>query len=141
MSAGQESSAWVTLARAPALDACVLARALQFFEAPQDIIAASDASRAQAGMPPPARRFLSGPDAALRPAERAWLENPRHSVVPFTDLRYPAMLHSVPRRPIALFVAGKPDVLNDPQLAIVGSRNPTAQGRDTAASPSLADLP
>ena len=83
-------------------------------------------------MPPPARRFLSGPDAALRPAERAWLENPRHSVLPFTDLRYPAMLHSVPRRPIALFVAGKLDVLNDPQLAIVGSRNPTAQGRDTA---------
>jgi DNA processing protein len=132
MSAGEESSAWVTLARAPALDASVLARALQFFGAPQDIIAASDASRAQAGMPPPARRFLSGPDAALSRAERAWLDNPRHSVVPFTDLRYPAMLNSVPRRPIALFVAGKPDVLNDPQLAIVGSRNPTAQGRDTA---------
>jgi DNA processing protein len=122
----------VTLARAPALDACVLARALQFFGAPQNIIAASDASRAQAGMPPPARCFLSGPDAALRPAEEAWLENPCHSVVPFTDLRYPAMLRSVPHRPIALFVAGKLDVLNDPQLAIVGSRNPTAQGRDTA---------
>ena len=132
MSAGEESSAWVTLARAPALDPAVLARALQFFGTPQAIIAASDASRAQAGMPPPARRFLSGPDAALRRAERAWLENPCHCVVPFTDLRYPAMLQSLPRRPLALFVAGKLDVLNDPQLAIVGSRNPTAQGRDTA---------
>jgi DNA processing protein len=132
MSAGEESSAWVTLARAPALDTCVLARALQFFGAPQAILAASDVSRAQAGIPPPARRFLSGPDAALRHAERAWLDNPRHSIVPFTDLRYPAMLQRVPRRPIALFVAGQLDGLNDPQLAIVGSRNPTAQGRDTA---------
>ena len=31
--------------------------------------------------------------------------------------------------PVALYVAGNVDVLNDPQLAIVGSRNPTARAR------------
>jgi len=129
---GEESSAWVTLTRAPALDTSTLARALEMFGAAQGIIEASDAFRAQAGMPPAARDFLAGPKAALRHAERAWLENPRHHVVPFTDPRYPALLRLATRRPIALYVAGSLDALNDPQLAIVGSRNPTAQGQDTA---------
>jgi len=52
--------------------------------------------------------------------------------VPFTDPRYPALLRIAARRPIALYIAGNLDALNDPQLAIVGSRNPTAQGQDTA---------
>ena len=38
----------------------------------------------------------------------------------------------LPDCPIALFVAGNVDALREPQLAVVGSRNPTAQGRDTA---------
>jgi DNA processing protein len=83
-------------------------------------------------VPEAAREFLSGAKAALSLQERAWLENPRHHVVPFTDSRYPAALRGAGRFPIALYVAGNPEVLNEPQLAIVGSRNPTAQGRNTA---------
>jgi DNA processing protein len=60
------------------------------------------------------------------------LENPRHHVLPFSDPRYPTLLRSAARHPIALFVAGNPEVLNDPQLAVVGTRNPTPQGRETA---------
>jgi len=41
-------------------------------------------------------------------------------------------LRGLERRPIALYVAGNADILNDPQLSIVGSRNPTPAGRDTA---------
>jgi DNA processing protein len=42
------------------------------------------------------------------------------------------LLREAGRYPIALYVAGNVDVLNDPQLAIVGSRNPTPQGQATA---------
>jgi len=129
---GEQSSAWVPLTRAPALDVPTLSRALEIVGNAQDIIEASDASRERAGMPAAAREFLSSTKAALSPAERVWLENPRHHVVPFTDPRYPALLRDALRYPIALYVAGSVDVLNDPQLAIVGSRNPTAQGQDTA---------
>jgi DNA processing protein len=79
-----------------------------------------------------ARQFLSSRAAAPTSAERAWLEQPRHHVVPFTELGYPALLRRAERYPTALYVAGNVGALNDPQLAIVGSRNPTAQGRDTA---------
>ena len=41
-------------------------------------------------------------------------------------------MRALARCPIALYVAGNADVLNDPQLSIVGSRNPTPAGRDIA---------
>jgi len=128
----EESSAWAALTRAPALDIPVLSRALEFFGSAQRITEASDASREQAGMPAAARKFLSSRAAVPLPAERAWLDDPRHHVVPFIDPGFPALLRRVERHPTALYVVGNLGALNDPQLAIVGSRNPTPQGRDTA---------
>jgi DNA processing protein len=132
MRLSEESSAWVTLTRAPALDIRSLDRALEIFGSVQGFIQASDASREHAGTPAAAREFLTSAQAVLSLAERAWLENPRHHVVPYTDPRYPVLLREAGRYPIALYVAGNVEVLNDPQLAIVGSRNPNPQGRATA---------
>jgi DNA processing protein len=132
MPTSEESSAWVTLTRAPDLDVSTLPRALETLLHAQGIAAASDASRAGAGLSAASREFLSSAEAALTSAERAWLENPSHHVVPFTDPRYPVLLRRAERHPVALYVVGNPDLLNDPQLAIVGSRNPSAQGRETA---------
>jgi DNA processing protein len=137
MPPSEESSAWVTLTRAPALDVATLSRAFEVLGRARDIMGASDASRAQAGIPPAAREFLSSAKATLTRVERAWLENPRHHLVPFTDPRYPFLLRSTGRFPIALYVAGSVDALNDPQLAVVGSRNPTPQGVETARDLSL----
>jgi DNA processing protein len=128
----EESSAWVTLTRAPALDVPTLRGAIEILSHAQGIIEASDASRRRAGIPAAARGFLSSTKAALSAAERAWLDCPRHHVVPFTDPHFPALLLGAEHYPIALYVVGDVDILNDPQLAIVGSRNPTPQGRDTA---------
>ncbi len=123
----------MTLTRAPALDTCTLARALAVFGAARRH---HPGVRCGARDKPACRRRRASscraPQAQLSRAERAWLENPRHCIVPFTDPRYPALLRSAARHPIALYVAGNLDALNDPQLAIVGSRNPTAQGRETA---------
>ncbi len=122
----------MTLTRVPSLDTRGLSNALDTFGQPQRIIDASDAARERAGMSAAARDFLSSADAALSPSERAWLENPHHHVVPFIDLRYPKLLKEAGPYPIALYVAGNADVLNDPQVAIIGSRNPTPQGSETA---------
>ena len=128
----EESAAWVTLTRTPALDIPAVSSALEIFAHAQGIVEASDASRERAGMPAAACAFLSSAKARVNFAERAWLEQPGHTVLPFTDSRYPALLRRADRCPVALYVAGNAGVLNDPQLAVVGSRNPTPQGRDTA---------
>lgn len=47
---------------------------------------------------------------------------------------YPKLLREVRRAPPVLYVWGDPKVLSLPQIAIVGSRNPTPTGRENACS-------
>ncbi len=84
--------------------------------------------------PEEALEWLSRARGATAPtsAERSWVRDARHHVLTCEDPRYPAALRDLPDRPPAIFVDGDLDALTGPQLAIVGSRNPTAQGRDTA---------
>jgi DNA processing protein len=65
-------------------------------------------------------------------ADLAWLEQEGHHIITLHDERYPARLKSLPDAPPLLYVRGDPDYLSQPQLAMVGSRNPTAAGRSTA---------
>ena len=123
--------AWITLTRAPGLDAASLSTALETLGGAGGLMRAADSLRARAGISAAAREFLRGAAAGPTPLEVAWLEQPSHHIVPFTDSRFPRLLRS-PAPPIALYVAGNVDALSDPQLSMVGSRNPTAQGRDTA---------
>jgi DNA processing protein len=63
----------------------------------------------------------------------AWLNSSdQHYVVALPDERYPALLREIPDPPRQLFIRGNPEVLSLPQLAIVGSRNATPGGRETA---------
>ena len=128
----EEVFAWVALSRTPALDAQILSKVLGILGDAPGVINASDAARHSAGVPPLSREYLSSAAGGVCAAERAWLEHPAHHVVPFTDPRYPALLRELPSCPIVLYVAGNVGVLNDPQLSIVGSRNPSPAGRDIA---------
>jgi DNA processing protein len=62
----------------------------------------------------------------------AWLEQPGNSLITSTDPDYPPLLKELQSAPPLLFVRGSVGLLSEPQLAIVGSRNPTPGGRDTA---------
>jgi DNA processing protein len=124
--------AWAALTRAPALSVAALSRSLELLGSARSIIDASDAAHRAAALPRAARGFLSSAAAAPTAAERRWLTTPRNTLVPFTDARYPRLLRETLQGPIALYVAGNADALSDPQLAVVGSRNPSAQGRGTA---------
>ena len=61
-----------------------------------------------------------------------WAESPNHHLITLTDTRYPALLKRIYAPPPALMVIGNPQLLLDPQLAIVGSRQMTPYGRDIA---------
>jgi DNA processing protein len=126
--------AWGTLGRAPGLDVATLSAALDRLGSPTAILSASKAKRVHAAIPSVTAAFLSTPAAVPRTAERRWLEAARHYLIPFRDPRFPRLLLSLPDCPIVLYVSGNIDALTDPQLAIVGSRNPTHQGRETAGA-------
>ena len=69
---------------------------------------------------------------ALLERHLRWLERPAHHFLPIGSPRYPPLLAELPDAPLGLFVHGDPDALSLPQLAIVGSRNPSRGGDDTA---------
>ncbi|MCK5335292.1 MAG: DNA-processing protein DprA [Gammaproteobacteria bacterium] len=61
-----------------------------------------------------------------------WADEANHHVLAITDKRYPAQLKIISNAPKVLFVNGDIDYLQQPQLAMVGSRSPTAAGKKIA---------
>ena len=109
-----------------------LSTALETLGGAAGILGAADSSRERAGLPPGAREFLRSAAAVPTEAERRWFDAPGHELLAFDDPRFPRRLRAIGDCPIAIYVDGGVDLLDEPQLAIVGSRNPTAQGRETA---------
>ncbi len=62
----------------------------------------------------------------------SWLEQKNNSVITFNDTNYPPQLKEIADPPPVLFVRGNPELLSLPQIAIVGSRNPSSLGEETA---------
>ena len=65
-------------------------------------------------------------------ADLKWKLEDNHHIITLFDEAYPAQLKQLPDAPPILYVRGDPDYLKQPQLAVVGTRNPTAVGRKTA---------
>jgi DNA processing protein len=79
-----------------------------------------------------ARNWLVAPDLERVAADEAWLDAVGATLLPATSPDYPQLLALLPDAPAVLYVLGDVSVLAEPQIAMVGSRNPTAGGRDTA---------
>jgi DNA processing protein len=77
-------------------------------------------------------QWLRAPDAARIDADLRWLEATGCTLLAATDARYPAALLRARGAPAVLFVLGDVAALSEPQIGMVGSRNPTAGGRATA---------
>jgi len=66
-------------------------------------------------------------------ATRAWAAaDPARHVITLGDPSYPPQLLETADPPLLLFAQGRLELLTAPAIAIVGSRNPTAQGADNA---------
>lgn len=84
------------------------------------------------GLTGPIVQALHEPDPDRLQACEDWLAAPGHHLIAITDPLYPPLLKRIDSAPLVLLVNGDPDVLVRPQLAIVGSRNVTAGGREHA---------
>lgn len=83
-------------------------------------------------LPTEAQAFLAAPDEAAIDADLAWIEASGAQLVTAVSAQYPQLLAQISRGPAVLYVLGDVSALAMPQLAMVGSRNPTASGRSTA---------
>jgi DNA processing protein len=63
----------------------------------------------------------------------AWQQAaPDHHIITLADPHYPAALREITDPPAVLMLQGDPQLLNDPQLAIVGSRRMSSYGKNNA---------
>lgn len=77
-------------------------------------------------------RVLQAPAGEIQRRAAGWLDGARHHLIGWHDPDYPPLLRDSPCPPLALFALGEPALLWHPAVAVVGSRQPTAGGRDNA---------
>jgi DNA processing protein len=119
---------WLTLAHVPGLHAGHLGPVAD----PLTLAAESRNGLASLGFGDAAIAALRHPDPDALARDEAWLAGPNRRLVVWGSADYPPLLAAITDAPLVLFVEGTAAALSLPQLAIVGSRNPTQLGRDTA---------
>jgi DNA processing protein len=132
MPLSEDWDAWLRLLRAPGIGPVSFGKLLQRFGTPQQALRADRQALEALGIKRPAIDWLRQADARQLEADRAWLSGPDNHLVTRHDPDYPALLADIADAPPVLFVTGDPAALTRPQLAIVGSRNPTSGGLRTA---------
>ncbi|MBA1146753.1 DNA-protecting protein DprA [Ectothiorhodospiraceae bacterium WFHF3C12] len=123
---------WLALWRVPGIGPAVFARALERFGNPEAALRAGTAAWRELDVSDSVIAGLREPDWAGAEADLHWAEQAGHNIVRLGDTAYPPLLADTAAAPPLLFVVGDLELLRHPQLAVVGSRNPTAGGRDNA---------
>lgn len=129
----EQLRAWALLLRTPGINHERVALALQSIPDVVELVRTPAATLAKLGIPEHARQALRAPANEALDADLEWLDSSaEHHLLPLTSPHYPPLLANTAGAPPALYVRGSIEVLSTPQLAMVGSRNPTAGGRETA---------
>lgn len=118
---------WLALLRTPGIGPSTLNPLLLEGTEPAQIL-----EQPPRQIPVAAHALLRNPDWAAVDKDLAWLDGADNHFIPITSPGYPPQLKNIPDPPAALFVHGNPDALSLPQIAMVGSRNPSAGGYQTA---------
>ena len=125
---------WLLLLRAEGLGPAGFHKLLITFERPERILAANSSKLIELGIKPQTATNIQQASLGAIQPDIDWLESSEnHHIITLFDPRYPQQLKSINQPPPVLFVRGDPDYLHQPQLAMVGSRNPTAAGTRTAS--------
>jgi DNA processing protein len=127
-----DCAAWIRLAAAPGLEVAAVTQLVVAAGGAAELLNASARGLAKLAVPEAIAARLRTLAALEIGRDLAWLDAPGHHLVPCTSAAYPALLAQTVGAPLVLYVDGDPAVLGEPQLAIVGSRNPTAVGSETA---------
>jgi len=128
-------SNWLRFAHGRGVGARTRTRLLDHFDTPTRLFRATDSDLRRLGITQPIIRAIRSPPPRLADQLALtldWLNTIDHHVVTYQDTRYPACLRAIPAPPVLLYVAGNPDLLDSPAIALVGSRKPTVPGQTLA---------
>ena len=129
-----ELESWIKLWRVSGVGSKYFQKLLESFSSPTDVFKASSSSLKQAGISQKlADAIIDDREEDTATPDLEWLsaaEN--HYIITLECPEYPTLLKQTDSPPPVLYVHGNISIINDPQLAIVGSRNPTQSGMTSA---------
>lgn len=121
---------WLALAKAPGVGPERFARIQQLFPKLDTLFTASNHALPEAlqGLIP----YLKNPDWKGVERDLAWAKPADCHILTWQDADYPDLLREISHAPPLLYVQGDARLLRSQQIAMVGSRNPSASGRENA---------
>jgi len=127
-----ELNTWLTLLYASVSAKSIIA-ALKKVSSIEALLLLTIGELLSCGLTHPQIYKLKNPDITIIEKDLTWLSIHESShVITLLDPRYPLLLLEIPDPPILLFVKGDAGLLNAPQLAIIGSRQASPQGKEIA---------
>ena len=118
---------WLLLLRTPGIGSKTFIKVLHSF-LPHQLFSQSHTSLKALGLREKSIEFIKNPDWILIESDILWLQQPENDLVTIFDTQYPDQLKEIDSPPPILFVRGNKSLLANPQIAIVGSRNPSSVG-------------
>ena len=135
MARPDDLDAWLHLLLTPGVGRDKARKLLAACGSPEAVRDAKPASLRELVGPSATTLFQAAPEAHADLLARtlAWLDaDPARHVLTLGDADYPALLLQTADPPLLLYAHGRLDLLNAAAMAIVGSRNASAQGLDNA---------
>ncbi|MFD2367507.1 DNA-processing protein DprA [Pseudoduganella sp. GCM10020061] len=128
-------ASWLRLALTPGVGPRTAAALTERFGAPASIFNASHAALAELAGARIARALLAPLPpvlSATRDAALDWAGAPGNAILTPGHAAYPYALRQLPDPPVVLYIKGRGELLAEPDLAIVGSRNGSIDGERNA---------
>lgn len=124
---------WVALNLVLSEDLRAAKKIVEYFPGLADIFRASPKDLIALGLKEEEAQELSSP-GLMEKASRvlAKVRKKDYSVLTLEDEEYPDSLREIFDPPFVIYCAGRPEVLKEPAVSVVGSRNPTPYGRAVA---------
>lgn len=123
---------WLVLINAPSLGGAKLINAIESFGGASALAGATARELRNHGLKEETIAGITHPDERVIEYAQQWLSQERHHLLCWDSDDYPILLRRITGPPAALFVDGDPGCLWQPQIAVIGSRNPTSGGLDHA---------
>jgi DNA processing protein len=128
MSAEQGLASWLQLCLTPGLGPARLRELLSKFGLPEAVVAAGRSRLTQYLPAAVVETMYSTAIGEAVEAALGWSREPNRALVTLDHPAYPKPLLEIADPPALLYCVGRIELLERPSLAIVGSRNATAQG-------------
>ena len=127
-----DTTAWVALHQTLGLGNAAFCQLLTKFGSPAAIYNASISQLREIIDEDTARKVNAGIDIDAIAPTLDWLKKDNAHIVTLADANYPKLLLEISNPPAVLYAIGNLYWLNQPSIAVVGSRNATPQGEKNA---------